>query len=85
MLLKALDLLRRLGWGIINFIYNLIDTLFDVLKSLNASLFTSPKNRIYNPITINTPKSEKNTAALSLKNILRFRNTILFIVLFPFL
>ena len=36
MLLKALDLLRRLGWGIINFIYNLIDTLFDVLKSLNA-------------------------------------------------
>lgn len=36
MLLKALDLLRRLGWGIIDFIYNLIDTLFEVLKSLNA-------------------------------------------------
>ena len=40
MLLKALDLLRRLGWGIINFIYNLIDTLFDVLKSLNAFVFS---------------------------------------------
>lgn len=36
MQLKALDLLRRLGWGIINFIYGLIDTLFDILKELNA-------------------------------------------------
>src|SRR5574344_554095 len=36
MLLKALDLLRNLGWGIIHFIYSLIDSLFDILKGLNA-------------------------------------------------
>ena len=36
MLLKALDLLRTLGWGIIHFIYSLIDSLFDILKGLNA-------------------------------------------------
>ncbi len=36
MLLKALDLLRSLGWGIIHFIYQLIDSLFDILKGLNA-------------------------------------------------
>lgn len=36
MLLKALDLLRTLGWGIISFIYSLIDSLFDILKSLNS-------------------------------------------------
>lgn len=34
-MLSALDLLRRLGWGVIDFIYNLIDTLFNVLKELN--------------------------------------------------
>ena len=36
MLLKALDLIRRLGWGLIDFIYGLIDSLFDILKELNA-------------------------------------------------
>ena len=36
MLLKALDLLRTLGWGIIHFIYSLIDSLFDILRGLNA-------------------------------------------------
>lgn len=36
MLLKALDLLRTLGWGIIHFIYSLIDRLFDILRGLNA-------------------------------------------------
>lgn len=36
MLLKALDFIRTLGWGIISFIYNLIDTLFEILKELNA-------------------------------------------------
>ena len=36
MLLKALDFLRTLGWGIINFIYGLIDALFEILKELNA-------------------------------------------------
>ena len=36
MLLKALDLLRTLGWGIIHFIYSLSDSLFDILRGLNA-------------------------------------------------
>lgn len=36
MLMKALDLLRTLGWGIISFIYSLIDSLFDILKEINA-------------------------------------------------
>lgn len=36
MLLKALDLLRKLGWALINFIFSLIDSLFDILKGLNA-------------------------------------------------
>lgn len=36
MLLKALDLLRTLGWGIIHFIYSLIDSLFDILRGSNA-------------------------------------------------
>jgi hypothetical protein len=31
----ALDLLRRLGWAIIDFIYNLIDNLFNIIKELN--------------------------------------------------
>ena len=30
MLNKALDLLRTLGWYIVDFIYSLIDSLFDV-------------------------------------------------------
>ena len=34
-MLSALDLLRRLGWAIIDFIYNLIDTLFNIIKELN--------------------------------------------------
>lgn len=36
MLNKALDLLRTLGWGIVNFIYSLIDSLFDILREINA-------------------------------------------------
>lgn len=35
MLLNALDLLRTLGWGIVDFIFSLIDTLFEILKSIN--------------------------------------------------
>ena len=34
-MLGALDLLRRLGWAIIDFIFNLIDTLFNIIKELN--------------------------------------------------
>lgn len=34
-MLGALDLLRRLGWSIIDMIYSLIDTLFSILKELN--------------------------------------------------
>lgn len=33
---KALDLLRNLGWGLIDFIYSLIDSLFNILKEINA-------------------------------------------------
>ena len=36
MLMKALDLLRTLGWAIVNFIYSMIDGLFDILKEINA-------------------------------------------------
>ncbi|MDO5556944.1 MAG: hypothetical protein Q4G05_01685 [Clostridia bacterium] len=36
MLIKALDFLRTIGWGIISFIYDLIDTLFEILRELNA-------------------------------------------------
>ena len=36
MLLKALDLLRTLGWGVINFIYSLIDSLLDIIREMNA-------------------------------------------------
>ena len=34
-MLSALDLLRTLGWGIISFIYSLIDIVFEILKQLN--------------------------------------------------
>ena len=34
-MLSALDLLRRLGWAVIDFIYNLIDTLFNIIKEIN--------------------------------------------------
>ena len=34
--MKALDLLRTLGWGIVDFIYLLIDTLFNILREINA-------------------------------------------------
>ena len=36
MLMKALDLLRTLGWAVIDFIFGLIDSLFDILKEMNA-------------------------------------------------
>lgn len=36
MLNKALDLLRVLGWGVIDFIYSLIDSLFEIIKELNS-------------------------------------------------
>lgn len=36
MISKALDLLRTLGWLLLEFIYNLIDSLFDILKELNG-------------------------------------------------
>ena len=36
MLLKALDLLRELGYGIIKFIYNLIDGLYTIINEINA-------------------------------------------------
>ena len=36
MLMKALDLLRTLGWAVIDFIFGLIDSLFDILREMNA-------------------------------------------------
>jgi hypothetical protein len=35
-LLKALDLLRTLGWALINFIFSLIDSIFEVLREMNG-------------------------------------------------
>ena len=36
MLMKALDLLRVLGWSLVDFIFSLIDSLFNILKEINA-------------------------------------------------
>lgn len=36
MMLKVFDLLRNLGWGVISFIYDLIDTLLSIIKKLNS-------------------------------------------------
>ncbi|MDO5568578.1 MAG: hypothetical protein Q4G04_00495 [bacterium] len=36
MMLKVFDLLRNIGWYIVSFIYDLIDTLLDIIKKLNA-------------------------------------------------
>lgn len=36
MFLKVLDVFRHLGWKLIDFIYTLIDSLFDILKEINA-------------------------------------------------
>lgn len=35
MILKALDLLRELGWGIVSFIYNLIDAIYEIISKIN--------------------------------------------------
>lgn len=35
MILKALDLLRELGWGIISLIYNFIDTIYEIITKIN--------------------------------------------------
>lgn len=35
MILKALDLLRELGWGIISLIYNFIDAIYDIITKIN--------------------------------------------------
>lgn len=32
---SALDFIRRLGWSVVDFIYSLIDTIFNILKELN--------------------------------------------------
>ena len=34
-MLSALDLLRRLGWTIVSFIYDMIDTLFSIINEIN--------------------------------------------------
>ena len=35
MILKALDLLRELGWGIISLIYNFIDAIYSIISKIN--------------------------------------------------
>lgn len=34
--MKAYDFIRTIGWSIIDFIYNLIDSLFEILREINA-------------------------------------------------
>ena len=41
MLLKALDLLRVIGWGVISFIFSLIDSLFEIIKEMGIE-YESP-------------------------------------------
>lgn len=36
MIQKALDLLRTLGWLLLKFVFDLIDSLYDILKTLNS-------------------------------------------------
>lgn len=33
---NATDFIRGIGWGVVNFIYKLIDTVFDILKEINV-------------------------------------------------
>ena len=49
-MLNALDLLRRIGWAIIDFIYGIIDTLFNILKELNLYdvIDSISNNKIFN-------------------------------------
>ena len=35
MILKALDLLRELGWGFISLIFNLIDAIYEIISKIN--------------------------------------------------
>lgn len=49
---NATDFIRQIGWGIINFIYKLIDTVFDILKEINVYDITKSvsENSIFNNI-----------------------------------
>ena len=69
MMLKVFDLLRSLGWYIVSFIYNLIDTLLAIIKKLNDNnemYYCSPNGKIENVL------KEKNIKFIPLnkKNIL---------------
>ena len=35
-MLKAVDLLRTLGWGLISFIFSLIDSLLEIIREINS-------------------------------------------------
>ena len=50
MLLKALDFLRTLGWGVIDFIYGLIDTLFEMLDLVHNAYYTRIKTSLLNDL-----------------------------------
>lgn len=50
MMIKVFDLLRSLGWYLINFIYNLIDGILEIIKKLNAVdiINTLSNNKAFN-------------------------------------
>lgn len=58
-MLGALDLLRTLGWGVISFIYSLIDNVFEILKQLNLY-------NIISSVANNTSFSSFHTGVLAI-------------------
>lgn len=50
MLDKAIDFLRYLGWSLLDFIYDLVDTIFEVLNSINTYniIDTIANNKMFN-------------------------------------
>jgi hypothetical protein len=77
MLLKALDLLRTLGWGIIHFIYSLIDSLFDILKGLNAFDIINSVSKDNNFVTFQKSVIAIAVTLLGLFAITRFAKKII--------
>ena len=49
---NATDFIRQIGWNVIDFIYKLIDTVFDILKEINVYDITKSvsENSIFNNI-----------------------------------
>ena len=77
MILKALDLLRTLGWGLIHFIYNLIDSLFEILKGLNAFDIIGSVSGDKNFVTFQTGVIAISVTLLGLFTITRFAKKVI--------